>query len=116
MTDTPVAATIVITALLTVSTIESPRPTQTLSYFALPSFALAPLLSFFPIYLPTTTTTIVTYATTNTKWGDRDNLAYMHIILNVANIPGSELNIIGTVVEVWHSLYNRFELCDLIVM
>ncbi|THH11469.1 hypothetical protein EW146_g8023 [Bondarzewia mesenterica] len=82
-------------------------------------YGVAPLSAFFPIYPPTAsagTSIPVMYAATDTEWRERDTLAHAHIILNVADIPGSGLNTAGSAADAWRSLRNRFELRDPIVV
>ncbi|THH07509.1 hypothetical protein EW146_g9294 [Bondarzewia mesenterica] len=82
-------------------------------------YGVAPLSAFFPINPPAASAgagTPVTYAATDSEWRERDTLARAHIILNVADIPGSELNTAGSAADAWRSLRNRFELRDPIVV
>ena len=60
-----------------------------------------PLFAFFPISLPTTACGPTTYAASGREWHECDTLAQAHIILNVANIPGSGLDISGMAASAW---------------
>ncbi|THH13397.1 hypothetical protein EW146_g6813 [Bondarzewia mesenterica] len=88
-------------------------PSQASLYVPTPTAISA----FFPISTPVTApSSAITYTTMNSEWRERDIIARAHLVLNVADITGTGITVIGTAADAWTSLRNRFELQDLVII